>query len=232
MKNSIKICLLFFAFASQLSYAQEEGNLGSEDIIVVKDYEARIVDAEKIKINPNIPEIETEKLVLEYNVPSKLLELNYPPHTLKPYSMPKVKSETFNDSYIRLGFGTQFSPLAEVVYMNDDVKNTVFGAYYKHLSAYGKTDNQKFRDNDLGTFVKYYLKKTELGANFNFMQNQDYFYGYNHADTSFTSKEINHRLREIGGSLYLKNAGLNEKNFDHFQELSTSFTNDNFDVNE
>lgn len=232
MNLQIKLSLLLTLFALAKLSAQENPNLGTEDITVSKDYEARIADAQKINVNPSISDVELPAPTLSYNVPSKLLELKYPPHTLKPYSIPKVKQEKYNSSYIKLGFGSQFSPLAEIVYINKDVENFEFGAFYKHLSAYGKRENQKFMDNNLGVFTKYTLKKTAIGANLNFEQDVDYFYGYNPEDTTFKAKDIRHRVREIGGDIYIQNAQLNDKNFDHKQVVSTSFANDNFKVNE
>lgn len=232
MKLNIRTSLLIVCAIFATANAQNDGTLQSEDITVVKDYEARIADAQKINVNPSVPELNIKAPVLDYNVPNRLMELKYPPHTLKPYSMPKVQAETYNHSYLKLGFGSQFSPLADLVYINKDVENLEFGAFYHHFSAYGNRENQKFRDNNLGVFTKYGMKKTEIGFNFNFLQNVDYFYGYSTADTSFKSEEVKHRIREIGGDIYIKNASLNDKNVDHKQVLSTSFANDNFNVNE
>lgn len=231
-KIKTSILLLFISFSFAQAQEEETGNLGSEDIIVIKDYEARIDDAQKVLVNPSIPDIRIIKPKLDYSIPSRLMELKYPPHTLRPYSMPKVKDLEYNHSYIKLGFGTQFSPLAEIVYINKDVENLEFGAFYKHLSAYGKRENQKFRDNNLGLFVNYTMKKTEIGANFNFTQDVDYFYGYDTSFETFDAKDVKHRVREIGGDIYVKNATINDKNVDYLQTVSTSFANDNFKVNE
>lgn len=232
MNLQIKISLLFALFTLVQLSAQNNPSLGTEDITVSKDYEARIADAQKININPKISDVQLPAPALSYSVPYKLLELTYPPHTLKPYALPKVKLEEYNSSYIKLGFGTQFSPLAEIVYINNDAENVQFGAFYKHLSAYGRRENQKFMDNNLGIFANYTLKKTEIGANIKFEQDTDYFFGYNAEDTSFAAKDVRHRVQEIGGDIYIKNAIINDKNFDHKQIITASFANDNFSVNE
>ena len=232
MNLQIKLSLLFVFFAMAKLSAQGDSNIGTEDITVSKEYEARIADAQKINVNPSISDVELPAPALSYSVPSKLLELKYPAHSMRPYSIPKVTTEKYNSSYIKLGFGSQFSPLAEIVYINNDSENLKFGAFYKHLSAYGKRENQKFMDNNVGAFVKYTMKKTELGANFNFEQDVDYFYGYNPEDTTFKAKDVKHRVREIGGDIYIKNAMISDKNFDHKQLITASFANDNFKVNE
>lgn len=209
-----------------------QDNLETEDITITKDYEARIADAKKINIAPRIFDVNLPMPELSYQTPSRLLELQYPPHQVKPYAMPKVSLEKYNHSFIRLGFGTQFSPIADIVYINNQTENLKFGAFYHHFSAYGKPENQKFRDNNLGVFANYTLNKIDIGFTGDFEQDVDYFYGYNDEDTTFAADEVKHRVRNIGGSIYLKNAMITKSNFDHKQTISTQFTNDNFEVNE
>ena len=233
MSHSFKISVLFCLLLGASLYAQDDSGLDTEDITVVKDYEARIADAQKINVNPGISAVELPQQELSYAVPSRLLELNYPPHTIKPYSIPKVKPRLYNHSFIKLGFGTQYSPLAEIVYINKEAEDLEFGASFKHLSSYGqKIENQRFRDNSVGLFAKYDLKKVQVAASFDFKQDVDYFYGYNQLDTSFESSSIKHRVREMGGDIRIQNSILGKNNFDHKQVVSSSFANDNFKVNE
>jgi hypothetical protein len=233
MRHLLKISLVLFLGGITVLQAQEGSGLDTEDITVVKDYEARIADAQKINVNPKVADVELPAPELSYNVPSRLLELKYPPHSMKPYSMPKVKATDYNHSYIKLGFGTQYSPLAEMVYINKDIDDLEFGASFKHLSSYGqKVENQKFRDNQLGVFAKYNLEKVLIGTNFKFQQDVDYFYGYNQEDTTFSADDVKHRVREICGDISIQNGAIGKKNFDHKQVITTSFANDNFKVNE
>lgn len=219
------VCMLFFS--ENLLHAQSDlPTLEDEKIIIKRDYEARIEDAQRVKLNPMIPMRTIEKPTLNYNVPSRLVKLKYPPHPVRPLSLPKEKPETFNNSYIKLGFGTQFSPLAEIVYNEKSFKNLQFGAYYKHLSAYGKRENQSFRQNRVGVYAQYFIPKAEIGFNLNFDQDVNFFYGYNTSDTSFAASEVRQRLREIGGDVYIKSGALNDKNVDFNQVVSFSNAND------
>ncbi|MGB1248513.1 MAG: hypothetical protein ACPG4Z_06475 [Chitinophagales bacterium] len=211
----------------------EDGNLGNENVVVVKDYEAFIEDAQRIKINPATPEQEFEKIDVEYNVPNKLMNLDYPAHTMRPLAMPKLKREKYQNSYLRIGFGTQLSPLAEIAYHDDNLEDFQFGAYYKHLSAYGqKIKNQSFRDNEAGIYFQYFKKKIQIGADVNYTQNVDYFYGYNHDSLEFKKDEIKQRVSEVGASVYMTNGAANMKNVDFAQTLSFSNMSDAYDVKE
>lgn len=235
MNNKLKYILVSFlviATNSNLLQAQNNPNLELDDIIIQRDYEARIDDAQRIKVNPAIPDLEFDAPELNYDVPSRLLSLKYPPHPMKPLAMPKVKKETYMASYIKLGFGTQFSPLADIVYNDNNFEKIKFGAFYKHLSAYGNLENQKFRKNAVGAYAKYALNKAETGFNFKFNQNIDHFYGYNNEDFSFDANDVKQRVREIGGDIFINNSTVNEKNIDFSQKIAFSTMQDFFGVSE
>ena len=72
------------------------------------------------------------------------MTLEYKPHEMRPLSNPKEKVELPAQSYIRLGFGTQFTPLVEATYHNKNFENFLFGVRYNHLSSRStKIENQK-----------------------------------------------------------------------------------------
>jgi hypothetical protein len=231
-KHIATASLIMAVAANQANAQTVSPDLDSEKIIITRDYEARIEDAQRLKMNPSIPDTEVETPVLSYEVPSRLLKLKYPPHPVRPLAMPKAKKETFMNSYVKLGFGTQFSPLAELVYNDNSVENLQFGAYYKHLSAYGRRENQKFRHNEMGAYAQYFLKKAETGFNFRFDQDVNHFYGYNSEDTTFNAADVKQRVREIGGDIYIKSGALNDKEVDFDQVASFSTMQDIFGVKE
>ena len=78
----------------------------NEEVIVVKEYEAKISDAQKINIQPNIPEVEETKPTLTYSVPSKdYKDGAFEANPLKPLSMSKEKWEKYNSGFVKIGFG-------------------------------------------------------------------------------------------------------------------------------
>ena len=105
MKILKYITLMMLLVIVNVNAQDNNEGLGTEDIIVVKEYEARISDAKKINENPSTEEVEIEKKKLQYDVQEKLMDLEYPAHKVKPLAMPKVKREKFLSSYAKLGFG-------------------------------------------------------------------------------------------------------------------------------
>lgn len=229
MKSKLSlIVVVFFLFTSLKGQETNGDDLGTEDIVISNDYQVRINDAQRLKINPFVPGSEVTKPSFSYDVPSRLLELQYPPHPLRPLAMPRLKADKYNNSYIRLGFGSQFMPLAQVVYNDNSNEKVQFGAFYKHLSANGKRENQNFRDNDLGIYAQYFMKNVEVGFDANFTQDADFYYGYNESDTSFTSKEARQSLRTVGGTVYLSNARVNKSSVNFDSKIQFENGNDFF----
>lgn len=233
--NKLKYITFLFVATCSVVFSQDSNDdgLGSEDIIVIKEYEARIADAKKIVINPTTKEVEIEKQKLDYDMSEKLIKLEYPAHKVKPLAMPKNKREKFLSSYAKLGFGINIgdfgrvymSPLAEIVYNNNETENLVYGAHYKHSSAWGgKVMTQKFRNEDARVYAKYFLKSVEMGLSVNFKQNVDYYYG--NASDSTEAKSIRQAGQNFGADLFLKNAKFKKNGIDYNQKVGFNYFTD------
>ena len=97
----------------------------TQQVIVVKEFEATIQDAQKVNISPNIPEVEETKPVLNYTVPSKdFKDMSFEPNPLKPLSMSAEKLEKLNSSFIKIGFGSQIMPIAQLAYNDNKTKKS------------------------------------------------------------------------------------------------------------
>lgn len=235
--NNIKYIALFLSCIALQAMAQdntEENTLGSEDIIVIKEYEARIADAQKLEKAPNTKAVKVEKQAQKYIITEKLLPLKYPAHEVRPLAKPKVKPLKYLDSYAKLGLGLHFgenkkiyfSPLAEIVYNNDDVKNLIFGGHYKHFSALaGKKASQKFRTENAQIYAQYFLKNVEMSAKVHFKQNEDFYYGYP-LDTVRESKQIRQTINRFGSDIVVQNAKINKLELNYSNQLGFLFLSD------
>jgi len=239
MKILKYITLMMLLVIVNVDAQDNNEGLGTEDIIVVKEYEARISDAKKINENPSTEEVEIEKKKLQYDVQEKLMDLEYPAHKVKPLAMPKVKREKFLSSYAKLGFGVHLadnkhvymSPLAEIVYNNNEAKNLVYGGHYKHFSAWGgKLNTQKFRNEDARVYAKYFMKTVEMGLALNFKQNVDFYYG-NQID-SVEAKSIRQAGHNYGANLFFKNAKFKKNGLDYHQKIGFNFFADANNIKE
>ncbi len=213
--------------------AQTTGSgVGNEEVIVVREYEAKIQDAQKINIQPNIPEVEEKKPTFSYSVPSKdYKDFSFEPNPLRPIALSKEKIEKYNTSLIKLGFGSQLTPLAELAYNDNKSKNLKFGIFYNHLSARGfKIKNQRFVDDEAGAYLRYFPKTIETGAAFTFRNYRTHFYSIDtmFADTSFTPKQVRQVFRNYDALVYIGNAQKNKYDINFRQSVQFNYLQETY----
>jgi hypothetical protein len=132
-----KISFILIFILLQLSaislFAQVDGSLGNEQVDVVKEFNPLIQDANKIVFPPEPVEAKPEPISLQYNVPDRLMPLAYPQSNLKPLAIAKEKQAQYYNSYARLGFGSQWSPLGEVFFAEGKPEKSLFFIIFVHV---------------------------------------------------------------------------------------------------
>jgi hypothetical protein len=223
--NKIIICfaVTFVALNVHAQKKNEQG-IANQEVIVVKEYEATIQDAQKINIQPSIPDVPEAPAKLDYTIPTQeYKDIAFEPNPLKPLAVGKEKLTKNNSSFIKIGFGSQLMPLAQLAYNDNKTKDLKFGFFYDHLSAKGyQIKNQQFSDDLAGGYFKYFPKKTEIGADFTFHNYRTHFYGIE-PDTSFTEKQVRQVFRDYDGNVYVKNAAPNKAGVDFKQNFNFNF---------
>lgn len=206
--------------AISTAHAQQGTN---DQVIIIKEYDAKVKDAEKITLSPNIPEEEERTPRLSYKVPSRdFKDIPFEPNPLKPLGMSSDKLERFNSSYIKFGFGTQLTPLVELMYNDNKTKNLKYGVFYDHLSQYGfHITNQKFSDDKVGAYVQYAMNTAQMDVSFNFHNLRTHFYGS--PDTVFDGAAIRQNLRDYDFNIGFKNIKKNKYNLDFSTALRGNY---------
>ncbi len=219
-----QLALLLLSFVIIIpAYSQDnkdDDELPSEKIEVVKDYTPNLADAEKIKFQPELPEIDKEATRLRYDVPVKLLNLSYKPPELKPMAISKEKPEPFRSSYVKAGFGTQITPYVEAVYNTGEYEKYHFGASVFHMSSRSsKVEHKDFSDYAASVFGSYYFDQIKLSSELSFDLNNVHYYGYNDEDTSFSKDNIKQRFTTLNWTTELKNTTSNDAKIDHYTKI-------------
>ncbi len=236
MKPNYNCKILFlFAFVSVITNkVHAQNGVGAEQVIVVKEYEATIQDAQKVNVQPNIPEIEETKPKLSYTISQQdFKDFAFETNPLKPISMSKEKLEKYNSSFIKIGFGSQLMPIAQLAYNDNKTKNLKFGIFYNHLSAREfKVRNQRFSDDEAGVFLKYFPKKTEIGTSFTFHNYRTHFYGTGSdttlGDSVIKAKNVRQVFRDYNAEVYYKNSQKNKAEVDYKQTLRFNYLQETF----
>lgn len=213
---------------SVLNVFAQNSTVGNDEIIVITQHDAKIKDADKINAAPSVPQMEETKVNLDYKLPAfDFKEIQIAPNPLKPIALSKEKWERFNRSYIKLGFGSQLSPLAEFAY-NGKNKITHYGVDVSHFSAFPlDIENQRFHDTRAGAYVHVYPATYLFGADVRFQNYITHFYGLQKAESQ-SMKQIRQIFQDFDGKLQFASAKKNKIDlnfnsgvqFNYFRELA------------
>lgn len=160
-------CLTFSPQA--IAQEEDEQDLGTEVVNVVKPYTPTISDAFKVKQTPVLNDNgATTKRPVQYQIFSVPVASTFTPAKTKAAGVKKLKAPKSWDNYATLGFGNNTTILAEL-FSNFEISRTDnAGIYLRHNSSQRGID-------DLITDNKYY--DTRLDGNY-YSRQRDMSYGF------------------------------------------------------
>ncbi|MFA4852917.1 MAG: hypothetical protein WC599_10395, partial [Bacteroidales bacterium] len=201
------------------------------DVIIIDAYKPTISDAFKINDNPKIQDTTVEKLNLNYQISSRLYPTTYYLDPIKPAKMVGEPLTKFYKSYVKAGFGTKTTPLAEIYFNNLRSTDQSIGAYFRHLSSAGKIKDYAFpgfSDNEAVVYASKFYKNHTLSADIDYNRNVVHYYGFNPAelppDLSMLNIEdkdkFKQRFLKIGGQLKFMSTFIDSVKLNHSFSLS------------
>lgn len=171
-------------FGVNVNLFGQEDKLNKE-VQVVRPYDPSISDAFKINLLPKINDTLKQTPNLSYSIIQRPITTNI---TITPISPARMLIEPMSDlynSYIKLGVGSNTSPILEVYYNNGRSKEFSYGGWLQSHSGFGKIklDNAKRVDDDFGRtdfniFGKKILDKSIIAASAGFKKHKVTYYGY------------------------------------------------------
>ncbi len=190
----LKLLPLLF-FITTFSYAQEDDDLGTEVVNIVKPYTPTISDAFKVKETPVLNDsVSTTKKKVDYSIFSVPVASTFTPAKGKAATVEKAKPIKLYDSYATLGFGNYTTILGEL-YSNFEISRTDnAGIFFKHNSSQGDIKDvlldNKFYDTQLEG--NYYSRNRDMSFGLNAGIEHQVFnwYGLNDLARTFTSEEL------------------------------------------
>lgn len=214
-----------------------------KEIIVVKAYKPSISDAYKMNILPTIVDTTRLETVFNYQIYPKSFNVDFQLEPIKPAKLQGEPLSKLYRTYIKVGFGNYYTPLAEIYYNTLRSKKSSMGAYYKHLSSFGKMKirDEKvysgFSDNSLGLFGKKFLNnRRTLYSDIDMSRNGYYYYGYSPNTLTVTpadKKDLDkQQLLSLIINTGLKNNYTDSLHLNYKTELSLKHIQDNYKVQE
>lgn len=238
MKYSLLIT--FAACLVMTSLHGQNTGLPGEEVDIVKEFNARLGEANRILLQPELPPLRTETPILSYQIDSRVLNVQYLPPRIRPIALDRVDQGNIYQGYARLGFGFPKSFLGDFSYdlTNDNVE---FGVDINHLSANNtdKVENQKFSNTGILADATFY---SDLGfaVNAKAGYNRDilHFYGYNDLDDDFASElsfeedDVKQRFSLITAEASIFNSEETVANIDYHGDIDMYFLEDNYAARE
>ena len=199
MKKLISPIVLLFAtlFVSTAVFAQPGGDLPSEEVEIIKDFEARLEESNKLVVKPEMPPIDTTTKNLVYDIPSKNIEVEYLPPKIRPIAMKRQPLPPTYKGYAKLGYGIPSSPYAELAYHTSDPEKYEAGLSFLHHSANFKDiEHQRFANTHgkvEGTY--FHPEGYAIGGNIGYGVDEVHFYGYDHEAQSYQREQIRQQFK-------------------------------------
>ena len=116
-----------------------------KEVIITSAFKPFLKNAAKINFTAASIISDTNKLSVNYKIPSQNLFFSYQPVTIKPIALQLDSSEVWqNAHFVKLGLGNYSTPFAEAGFSFGDGKNASIAVHANHVSSKGSLNFQEF----------------------------------------------------------------------------------------
>lgn len=208
--------------------AMAQGDLPSDQVDVVRSFEARLAEAARIPVSPVLPPPDTSIRRQQYNVVVRPLNIDYPAPIIRPKGISRDRKESTQNGLIKLGAGFPSAFYGDLSYHITGLEDFDLGfkAHRHSFNNNGNVENQRSADTKFGAEGTYYNEQgfaINMGANYT--GKTRYFYGYNfplnEGDTipSFEQENVRQRfnIMDFHGEIF--NGVRTQADFDYSAAL-------------
>lgn len=234
------VLLLLLALPAFLGAQQPD--LPAEQVDIIKSFDARLADAERYRLDPELPPLDTGVRRQEYLLSSRSLEVAYLPPKIRPLAMPSNKeSGERYDGYARLGGGFPAAFLGEGFYNITNIENFNLGLSAKHHSANNnkQVENQRFSNTAFGADGTYHFDQGfSVNGGLGYSSDVVHYYGYNSLnedldeDFSFEPEQVRQKFDIFDFDASIFNGARTEADFNYRAGLKFYLMNDDYAARE
>ncbi len=191
MKYQIFFIPFIFLFSLSSLLGQQD-TLPSDELQVIKDFDAQLEDVDKIDLYPPLPAIDTQRQVQYYSVEPKLLDLEYDAPSIQPIMQ---KTESQPDSYkgfIRTGISYPLGGVLEggYEYLQDRFLIGGLGKFQGMFNNWQR-ENQDYWESSAKINSEYFFDQGfSLGGDIGYSYENRLYFGYDPETISFDKKNI------------------------------------------
>lgn len=193
-------------------------NLPSEEVEVIKSFDARLANAERLDVNPQLPAFDTTVLDYNFSVQERTIPHTYSPPALRALGVPRPPDEDHYNAFLRGGYGWPSSPLvdAHYTYNNEDNFSFLLDAQHYSVDNSSNLEHQFMMENDVRAETKF-IATDALGINayVDYALDRYDLYGYDHEVDSLSDFEAERRYNTFEIGLGLENPAPNAAAIDY-----------------
>ncbi|HKR06525.1 MAG TPA: TonB-dependent receptor [Bacteroidia bacterium] len=216
----------------------KSGDVGDEQVTVVKAYQPTLSDAIKISDVPQKDTAVFNSPDLKYNIEPKKLDTKYNITPIKPVKIKDENIKKLYNGFVKAGYGNYNTPYGEVFYNAMRSKEFNAGVHFKHLSSRGKIKGYGFpgfSENNFEIFGNKFMESSILNGNVGFDREVAHYYGYFDPPDLHSKSETKHLFKTFWGDFSIASshndkdridykAGIAFYNFtDNREQLETDF---------
>ncbi|PUZ27243.1 hypothetical protein GA0116948_11758 [Chitinophaga costaii] len=226
--------VLALGLANTTHAQQKDSKLKQETIDIISSYQPKLREATKLNLTASLPDRDTTRPRLTYNVPSLNLNFLYQPIHLQPLALGKDSLPPLQNNFIKVGYGNLSSPLVQVGFGSNRNQKFNYGIFGNYQSSKGKDIKyQDYSNLNVGAAGTYLSPLFEIKAGIGFDQNIVHYYGYDHAALPGLGKnDVKQIFNQGSASIGLKNRPNNDWAFSYAPHVQFYFFGDHFKRNE
>lgn len=227
----IAVLLIFSLFPVDAQVKKQDTGLKRE-VTLYNPYKPSLPDFKKKSFLPDLNDTSKIRPSFRYDVNSTPFLPDYIISPIKAAALLPDPLPKLYKSYVNVGIGNYFSPLAEISITNERSKKGSIGFYGRHFSTNGKVelDNGKrafagYMDNNVSLFGRRFFRKNILEGSLDYAQKSRYAYGYSPAvsDYSPSKKEIRIPYNNLGANASFSSITLDSTAFSYDFDLSFNY---------
>ncbi len=163
--------------------AQDDLN---KEVKVVKPYTPTISDAFKIRFVPRLDDTVQVETRFNYYIQPVMEPVEFRVKSLESVSLRKERLPDLKNSFVRLGFGNYWTPLAALDINTTRNQKSSMGIKMGHISSQGRikmADDRKvyggYAKNDVKMYGSRFYNRATLSGDVHFNEKHNFLYGYN-----------------------------------------------------
>lgn len=202
----IPAILLFFYLPGAAQVKKQEPGIKRE-VTLYNPYKPSLPDSKKRSFLPDMNDTTKIRPDFHYEIVTEPFLPEYTISPLKPAAIQPDPLAKLYKSFVNIGLGNYFTPLAEISITNERSKKGTIGFYGRHFSTNGNVELQNgkkvfagYMDNDASLFGRKFFRKNLFEGSVDFAQRTRYAYGYDTSVTNYSpsKKDIRLNYNNIG----------------------------------